>query len=93
MTEFEHDSNRIAGCVGRLRFSMRLAPWVLVPATGAVFSIPGIALGPMVSLSLAAVGLIAGYYLSAILAAVLEWMALMLIGSDLQHSTSSQTEP
>ena len=82
MSTFEHDPKRTAGCVARLRFAIRLSPWVLVPATSAILSLPGIPFGAFAMLLFAVIGVIAGFYLSAMIAAVLEWMALMLIAVD-----------
>ncbi len=71
---------------------MKLAPWVLVPATSSVFSLPGMAIHPFAMLVFAAIGLIAGFYLSVIAAAVLEWMALVLISLETDNTPSESDD-
>lgn len=84
---FQHDPQRIAGCVHRLRFSIKLVPWVIVPLTSAISSLPGIAVGLGPMLVFAVIGLIVGFYCSVIVATLLESMAILLISIDCRTVT------
>ena len=82
MAEYERDTERLKGCLDRLRMAMRLTPLAAVSLIGVFFGVLGAMLGIVWMILLALVGAMLGLFVSQIIVAILESVALVLIYLD-----------
>lgn len=82
MANFERDAERLSGCLDRLRLAVRAAPFTFVALFVVSFGILGAAFGLVWMILLSLIGAMLGLFLSQIVAAILESMALILIYLD-----------
>ncbi len=85
------DPSRVAGCVDRLRFAMRATYFAFIPSMAAIVGTLGLMGGSIGVIFMALIGATSGCFLAAIVAAILEWMALMLIATSSQSLSSSSS--
>ncbi|MEZ6092206.1 MAG: hypothetical protein R3C05_30250 [Pirellulaceae bacterium] len=79
MTKHEQDPQRLAACVASLRRAVRLSPVTFIPLVGISFGLVGAIFGVVWFVLLLSVGALLGFFLSQIIAAAMETLALILI--------------
>lgn len=82
MPVYIRDTDRLEQAINRLRWSIKTLPFVVVPLCCVICSASLRLFGPVAALLGGIGGFLVGLYASIILAAVIEWMILVLIYLD-----------
>ena len=82
MAVYRRDPQRLQEAIGRLRASIKLLPWVLVPLCAAICGTPMVSFGQHEVVFGLVCGVFVGLFAAAVCASTIEWMILMLIYLD-----------
>jgi hypothetical protein len=82
LPKYLRDPKRLEAAIGRLRYSIRVCPYAIIPIFGAICATLLWIFGPGGLIVGLLIGFVTGSYASMIFASIIEWMMLSLVYLD-----------